>query len=91
VTGPMNIGNPGEYTVQEIADKVIEFTGTKSEIVYRKLPSDDPKKRRPDITLAKEILGWKPTIGLDQGLRLTIEFFKTLVPSGDPIASSSTP
>ena len=91
VTGPMNIGNPGEYTVQEIADKVIAFTGTKSEIVYRKLPSDDPKRRRPDISLAKEILGWKPAIGLDQGLRLTIEFFKTLVVSDNPIASSNSP
>lgn len=91
VTGPMNIGNPGEYTVQEIADKVIEFTKTQSEIVYRELPSDDPKKRRPDISLAKQILEWQPVIGLDQGLRLTIEFFKTLVPSDDPITASNSP
>lgn len=90
VTGPINIGNPAEYTVREIAEKVVEFTGTKAEIVYRKLPSDDPKRRKPDITLAKEILGWQPTIGLDQGLHLTIEFFKTLVPSSEhPIATNS--
>ena len=76
-TGPVNIGNPGEFTMLELAEKVIEFTGSKSKIVFQPLPQDDPKMRRPDITLAKAKLDWEPKVKLDDGLRKTIEYFKT--------------
>ncbi|MDL2304623.1 SDR family oxidoreductase [Bacteroides sp. OttesenSCG-928-D19] len=75
-TGPVNIGNPKEFSILELAKKVIEFTGSKSKIVYRPLPHDDPKQRRPDITLAKETLGWEPVVDLDEGLVRMIEYFK---------------
>jgi UDP-glucuronate decarboxylase len=78
-TGPVNIGNPGEFTMIELAQKVIELTGSSSKLVYRPLPSDDPTQRRPVIDLAKEKLGWQPTIALDEGLKRTIEYFKTVV------------
>ena len=74
-TGPMNAGNPGEFTILELAEKVIEFTGSKSEIVFKPLPSDDPQRRRPDITLARERLGWEPVTPLDEGLKKTIDYF----------------
>lgn len=74
--GPMNLGNPDEFTVLELAEKVIEMTDSKSKLVYKSLPSDDPTQRRPVIALADEQLGWKPTIKLDEGLRKTIEHFK---------------
>lgn len=77
-SGPVNIGNPGEFTMLELAEKVIEFTGSKSKIVFEPLPQDDPKMRRPDITLAKEKLDWEPKVKLDEGLKKTIEYFKTL-------------
>ena len=70
---PINIGNPTEYTLQQLAETVIEVTGSKSEIVYEALPVDDPQVRQPDITKAREILGWEPAIGLEEGLKLTIE------------------
>ena len=76
-TGPVNIGNPGEFTMLELAEKVIEFTGSKSKIIFQPLPQDDPKKRRPDITLAKSKLDWEPKVKLDEGLRKTIDYFKT--------------
>lgn len=80
VIGPVNTGNPGEFTMLELARKVIELTGSKSGIVYEPLPSDDPKQRQPDISLAhKELGGWKPRIGLDEGLRKTIEYFRGIV------------
>ena len=75
-TGPVNIGNPGEFTMIELAQKVIELTGSKSEIVFHALPSDDPKQRKPDITLARSALGWEPTIALEQGLLKTIDYFR---------------
>ena len=75
--GPVNIGNPGEFTMLELAEKVIAMTGSKSKIVFRPLPSDDPKMRRPDITLAKAKLDWEPKVKLDEGLEKTIEYFKT--------------
>jgi len=75
-TGPVNIGNPGEFTIRELAEKVIAKIGGKSKMVFRELPSDDPKQRRPDITLAKSELGWEPKIKLDEGLDLTIEYFR---------------
>jgi len=71
----MNIGNPNEFTILELARKVIELTGSKSEIVYRPMPEDDPKQRKPDITQAQAVLGWEPKIQLEAGLKKTIEYF----------------
>ena len=78
-TGPVNIGNPHEFTILELAEKVIKLTGSKSKIIYKPLPSDDPMMRKPDITLAKKKLDWSPNIKLDEGLEKTIEFFKTII------------
>ncbi|MCH5186641.1 MAG: GDP-mannose 4,6-dehydratase, partial [Oscillospiraceae bacterium] len=78
-TGPVNIGNPGEFTMLELAEKVIEFTGTRSKIVHKPLPSDDPTQRKPVIELAKEKLDWQPTVDLNEGLKRTIEYFKTIL------------
>ena len=79
-TGPVNIGNSGEFTMLELAEKVIELTGSKSRIVFEPLPQDDPRQRKPDITLAgKELGGWKPNIKLEEGLKYTIEYFRKLV------------
>ncbi|MEM7622111.1 MAG: NAD-dependent epimerase/dehydratase family protein, partial [Planctomycetota bacterium] len=76
--GPVNTGNPGEFTILELAQLVIELTGSKSEIVYRPAPQDDPMQRKPDITLAKEKLGWEPKIPLREGLARTIEYFRSV-------------
>lgn len=76
--GPVNLGNPGEFTMLELAQKVITMTGSQSALAFRPLPGDDPKQRRPDITLAKEKLGWEPTIPLDKGLEKTISYYKAL-------------
>ena len=76
--GPINTGNPNEFTIYQLAETVIKLCGSKSKIVKLPLPSDDPKQRRPDITKAIEILGWKPKIELDEGLRKTIDYFKHL-------------
>ncbi len=76
-TGPVNLGNPGEFTMLELAKKVIELTGSDSKIVYLPLPSDDPTQRKPVIDLAKKELGWEPTIPLEEGLKKTIDYFKT--------------
>ncbi len=78
-TGPVNMGNPVEFTIMGLAEKVIDITGSKSKIVFEELPSDDPKQRRPDITLAKKELGWEPTVGLDEGLKKTINYFDSLL------------
>lgn len=75
LTGPINLGNPSEFTILELARKVIELTGSKSEIVHKQLPADDPKQRQPDISLAKEKLGWEPAVALDEGLKSTIAEF----------------
>jgi len=75
---PVNIGNPDEITIKEFGEEIIRLTGTKQRLVYRALPVDDPKQRRPDITRAKEILGWEPKIGRAEGLRITYEYFKSL-------------
>lgn len=75
-TGPVNLGNPGEFTIKELAEKVIAMTGTKSKLTYKPLPQDDPKKRKPDITLAGDRLGWEPKVPLDEGLEKTVEYFK---------------
>ena len=79
VTGPINMGNPGEFTIKQLAEKVVAMTGSKSEITYHPSPADDPKQRRPDITLAKKHLQWEPKIPLDQGLKPTIEYFRSMI------------
>jgi UDP-glucuronate decarboxylase len=78
LVGPINLGNPGEFTILELAEKVIQLTGSSSTIKCIPLPEDDPLQRQPDITLAKEKLKWEPTINLDEGLRRTIEYFRSL-------------
>lgn len=75
-TGPVNLGNPNEFSIQELAEKIIAMTGSSSKIVFKSLPNDDPKQRQPDITLAKKKLGWEPTIELEDGLSRMIEYFK---------------
>ncbi|OUL59390.1 UDP-glucuronic acid decarboxylase family protein [Pseudoalteromonas ulvae] len=79
VTGPINLGNPTEFTIKELAEKVIQLTRSSSALTYQTLPNDDPKQRRPDISLAKEHLNWQPTIALEQGLEKTIEYFSSLI------------
>ncbi|MFO7686881.1 MAG: UDP-glucuronic acid decarboxylase family protein [Desulfobacterales bacterium] len=81
-TGPVNIGNPGEYTILELAEKIIALTGAKSTIVFKPLPQDDPLQRKPDITLAREKLGWAPVTDLENGLQRTIGYFKNLIHNG---------
>ena len=83
VTGPINIGNPGEFTMRELADLVLQMTGSKSRVVSHKLPSDDPKQRQPDITLAGQLLDWRPTTQLREGLAKTIAYFDELLARGD--------
>ena len=78
-TGPVNLGNPVEFTIKELAEKVINMTNSKSKISYLPLPQDDPKQRQPDITLAKKHLKWEPKIKLDEGLVKTIQYFETLI------------
>ena len=78
-TGPINIGNPEEFTMMELANMVIKLTNSRSEIVFKELPSDDPKKRKPDISMAKEILYWEPRINLEEGLIKTVDYFKKIV------------
>jgi UDP-glucuronate decarboxylase len=78
VHGPVNLGNPGEFTILELAEQVIELTGSKSQIIHRDLPEDDPLQRQPDITLARTKLGWEPTIALREGLTKTIDWFKSI-------------
>lgn len=75
-TGPVNIGNPGEFTMLELAEKVIDFTNSKSSLIFKSLPEDDPKQRQPDISLAKSEMGWEPKVSLDDGLKETIAYFK---------------
>jgi len=77
--GPINIGNPREMTIEEIARTIIQMTGASSKIIYKPLPTDDPKQRRPDITLAQTLLKWEPKVGLEAGLVKTIEYFRTKV------------
>ena len=79
VVGPINLGNPGEFTMIELAEKVLRLTGSKSKLIHMPLPQDDPKQRRPDITKAKQYLNWEPTIALEQGLERTIAYFKEAI------------
>ncbi|MDX9907740.1 MAG: SDR family oxidoreductase [Bacteroidales bacterium] len=77
--GPVNVGNPGEFTILELAEKVITLTGTRSKIIFKALPEDDPMQRQPDITLARKVLGWEPQIPLEEGLIRTIDYFKSIL------------
>jgi UDP-glucuronate decarboxylase len=79
-TGPVNIGNPGEFTILELAEKVLRLTGSRSKLVFEPLPSDDPRQRQPDIGLARETLGWEPKVSLDDGLRETVDYFRRTLP-----------
>lgn len=79
IPGPINLGNPGEFTMNELAERVIRLTGTNSQILQQDLPADDPKQRRPDITKAKKILNWEPKIALEEGLQKTIDYFRKVV------------
>ena len=82
LTGPVNIGNPSEFTILQLAEKVIELTGSSSKIIYEPLPSDDPLQRKPDITIAREKLGWEPKYDLEAGLKKTIPYFDKLIKEG---------
>ncbi len=88
--GPMNMGNPGEFTIKELAETVIELTGTKSKLIFKDLPADDPKQRQPDISLAKKHLNWEPKTQLREGLKHTIAYFDTLLKNSD-ISRIETP
>lgn len=79
LVGPVNLGNPGEFTVRELAEKVLRFTSSRSRLIFMPLPQDDPKQRQPNINLAREKLGWSPTISLEDGLKETIAYFKNIV------------
>jgi UDP-glucuronate decarboxylase len=83
VTGPINIGNPNEFTIKELAEQVIELTGSKSKMILEPLPSDDPKQRQPDITMARKILDWEPRVQLREGLSKTISYFDGLLSEGE--------
>ncbi len=80
--GPLNLGNPGEFTIRELAEAVIRLTGSKSKLVHEPLPTDDPKQRRPDITRARELLNWQPAVQLEEGLTRTIAYFDRLLSTG---------
>ncbi len=85
-TGPVNLGNPDEFQIKQLAERVLALVGSRSKIIYKELPQDDPQQRRPDITLAKAQLNWQPSIALDEGLRRTVEYFRALLAQGDPKA-----
>jgi UDP-glucuronate decarboxylase len=82
LTGPINLGNPNEMTVREMAEVVVRQCGSRSRITFAPLPADDPKQRQPDITKAQQLLGWRPTVALADGLAPTIEYFRRFLPSG---------
>jgi UDP-glucuronate decarboxylase len=79
IVGPMNLGNPTEFSILELAEKIVALTNSKSQIRFKSLPQDDPKQRQPNIDLAKQNLKWEPTISLDSGLEKTISYFKTII------------
>jgi UDP-glucuronate decarboxylase len=81
-TGPINIGNPTEFTIRQLAEEVIRLTGSRSRLVFKPLPSDDPKQRQPNIALAKKALGWSPTVELSSGLEKTISYFRAQLQTG---------
>ena len=79
VTGPMNLGNPGEFTIRQLAERVLELVGSSSKLIFQPLPQDDPQQRQPDITQARAVLGWEPKVMLDEGLQKTIAYFDALL------------
>jgi UDP-glucuronate decarboxylase len=83
LAGPMNLGNPGEFTILSLAERIIDMTGSRSKIIHKPLPSDDPTQRRPDITLARDKLGWEPKVQLKEGLARTIDYFDRLLKTAD--------
>ena len=83
VVGPVNLGNPGEYTVLELAEMILKLIGGRSKIVFKPLPQDDPTQRQPDITVARSTLGWEPKVPLQEGLERTIQYFRTLLHNGN--------
>ena len=85
-TGPVNLGNPDEFQIKQLAERVLALVGSRSKIIYKELPQDDPQQRRPDITLAKAQLNWQPSIALEEGLRRTVEYFRAVLAQGDPKA-----
>jgi len=87
VTGPVNLGNPGEFTIRQLAELAIEMTGSRSRLTFLPLPQDDPKQRRPDITQANALLGWEPAVPLREGMRQTIAYFDRLLASGNNAAA----
>ncbi len=82
-TGPVNLGNPDEFQIKQLAERVLALVGSRSKIIYKELPQDDPRQRRPDITLAKAQLNWQPNIALEEGLCRTVEYFRALLAQGD--------
>ena len=78
-TGPVNLGNPGEFTIKQLAEMVLRMTGAKSKLVMHPLPQDDPKQRKPDITLAKKVLQWEPKVPLEDGLKHVIDYFRYII------------
>jgi UDP-glucuronate decarboxylase len=78
-TGPVNIGNPGEFTIRELAERIISLTGSSSSLISHPLPADDPKQRQPDISLARERLEWQPNVQLEEGLKKTIAYFREIL------------
>ena len=82
VTGPVNLGNSGEFTIAELAERIVALVGSSSEIVYQPLPQDDPLQRRPDLTLADQLLAWRPKVDLEEGLRPVIDYFRGVLNSG---------
>lgn len=87
ITGPINVGNPAEFTIRQLAETVLRMTGSRSRIKVRPLPPDDPRQRRPDVTLAKALLGWAPTVPLERGLERTIAHFARLIERGELLAA----
>jgi dTDP-glucose 4,6-dehydratase len=77
---PVNIGNPNEITINQFAEEIIKLTGTNQKVIYKPLPTDDPKQRKPDITRARTLLNWEPKVSREEGLKLTYEYFKSLPP-----------
>jgi UDP-glucuronate decarboxylase len=91
VTGPCNLGNPHEMRVRDIAEMILEKTGSRSKIEYRPLPQDDPKRRQPTISRALELLGWRPRVAIEKGLRATIDYFSLKVPAQEMAGVEATP
>jgi UDP-glucuronate decarboxylase len=91
VTGPVNLGNPKEFSIRELAERVIGLTASGSKLEFKPLPSDDPVQRQPDISVARKLLDWQPTIALETGLQRTIQYFREFItsPTGDQRAHAS--